>query len=597
MKLKYTFGRNQLSVDTISKFSSLFLIFSIVILATYIAFTFVKINAHPIAFSIFKISTILFGIFSLGYAIFLLFHQTIIWVRILQLGLVFITMLYLIVAIQWNLKQDWLAIYEHQFILIFAVATAFLSLSQKLTSIGSSGIHPSILFVLSFIVLITISSLMLMLPSSTVSGISALDAIFTATSAATVTGLAVLDTEAQFTMFGKIIILATIQLGGLGVLTFTNLFSLLFKSSTSFKNHLILGNMINENSSGKVFKTLLRLIGISLLVEAIGAILIYFSIIDTANIGSKTFFAIFHSISAYCNAGFSTLSNGLNDENIRTNYNLQAVVMWLIVTGGIGYNIMINHFSLLKSLFLKWLCRFKILNQKPHKYRRNIDLNTYLVITTSSFLLIFGLIGFFILEYNGVLAGETTFHKIMSAAFNSVTPRTAGFNNVDMGKLAQPTLLFIIILMWIGASPGSTGGGIKTSTFAISMLNLLNQIQGKDNIVIKYRMISRQAVNQVNATILLSVAGITTISFFMAVFEPTLDYVDSLFEIVSAFSTVGLSVGITASLGVPGKILIIIAMFLGRVSFLTFLIGIYRQVFGETKKANVYYPDETVFVS
>ncbi len=597
MNLQGLFGRKNLSGDTISKFSTLFLVYSIFILCTYVLFQFIKVNEFPLAYSLFKISTLFFGIFSIGYAIFLLFHQTMIWMRILQLGLLLITVAYLVVSIQWNLKQDWIDVYENQFILVFAFATAFLSLSHKLNSIGTSGIHPAILFVLSFVVLISLSSFVLCLPISTVNGIKVLDAVFTATSAATVTGLAVLDTQTEFTMFGKIVILSTIQLGGLGVLTFTNLFSLLFKSSTSFKNHLILGSMINENNSGKAFKTLTRLIGISLLIEAIGALLIYFSILNDPIKGSKTFFAIFHSISAFCNAGFSTLSQGLFDESIRSNYELQCIIMWLIITGGIGYNIMINHFSIIKSLSLKMLCRFNVIDKKHFRYRRNFELNSYLVLTTTATLLVIGAIGFYFLERNGVLAGQSTTGTIVSTMFNSVTPRTAGFNNIDMSLLAPPTLLFIIILMWIGASPGSTGGGIKNNNFEIIMLDLLNQIRGKDNTVVRWRLISRQAVNQVNATILLSVTGITVLSFFMAVYEPKIDYVDALFEVVSAFSTVGLSVGITPSLGIEGKVIIIIAMFLGRVSFLTFLIGIYRQVFGESKRANVYYPDENVFIS
>lgn len=517
--------------------------------------------------------------------------------RIFQIGLLIISIIYLIIAFQWNYSIDFIGIEEKYFILIASLGTAFISFSHKINNLGTSNIHPAVLFVLSFVVLILISAFFLSLPSSTVDGISAIDALFTATSAATVTGLAVLDTETTFTFFGKMVILVTIQLGGLGILTFTNLFSLLFKSTTSFKNHFILGSMINENSTAKVYTTLGRIIGMTLLVESLGAAMIYFFIKDANISGSKIFFSIFHSISAFCNAGFSTLSAGLADDSIKGNYQIQLVIVWLIISGGIGYNIMIRHSSLIKMAVRKMLIRLNILTKSTMITKKSVDINLILVVRTSILLIIFGSIIFYLLEKDGVLKGDEGMHLFSSILFNAVTPRTAGFNNINVAELALPTLFIIIFLMWVGASPGSTGGGIKTSTFALAILNLWNQIKGKDNTVIKMRLVPRQALNQVNATMLLSVLGIGLATFILTITEPDHLFINILFETVSAFSTVGLSVGITPSLSVSSKIVIIFAMFLGRVSFLTFLIGLYRQIYGETRKTNIYYPDETIFIN
>ena len=517
--------------------------------------------------------------------------------RIFQIGLLIISIIYLIIAFQWNYSLNFIGIEEKYFILIASLGTAFISFSHKINNLGTSNIHPAVLFVLSFVVLILISAYFLSLPSSTVSGISAIDALFTATSAATVTGLAVLDTETTFTFFGKMVILVTIQLGGLGILTFTNLFSLLFKSTTSFKNHFILGSMINENSTAKVYTTLSRIIGVTLFIEAVGAALIYFSIHDTSLKGSKIFFSIFHAVSAFCNAGFSTLSAGMADESIQFNYQMQLVVVWLIITGGIGYNIIIRHSSITKAAFRKLLIKFNIITNAKIIHKKSMDINLVLVVRTSLILTFLGCVSFYLLERNGVLSHDSGFSLFTSVLFNAVTPRTAGFNNINMADLANPTLFILIFLMWVGASPGSTGGGIKTSTFALAVLNLWNQIKGKDNTVIKMRLVPRQALNQVSATLLLSFLGIGIATFALTITEPDLPFLDILFETVSAFSTVGLSVGITPSLGLDSKVIIIFAMFLGRVSFLTFLIGMYRQIYGETRKANVYYPDETIFIN
>jgi potassium uptake TrkH family protein len=489
------------------------------------------------------------------------------------------------------------SVYDGVFNVMFMAFVFFSSLSYKISSWGTGKIHPSILFVLSFFFLILISSILLYLPMSTTKEIGYLDALFTATSAATVTGLTVLDTSKDFTDFGRFIIIATIQFGGLGILTFTTLFAQLFKSSNSFKSRLALGEMINENNSGNVYSSLTRIIGIALLVEAIGAFLIYISLDGSQVNSSKIFFSIFHSISAFCNAGFSTLSSGLYDPQVVDNYFLQMVICWLIVTGGIGYYVMINHFRYVRSFFSYLMFKFNFINTEQVKRKKLLSINSVLVVYTTLILLILGTLGFYFLENDGVLTGKSFFQKMLVSFFNSVTARTAGFNNVDMTALSVPTLLMIAFLMWIGASPGSTGGGIKTSTFAVSVLSVLDQLRGRDMTIIKWKAIPRKAINQVNAVIILSIIAISVFTFCLCIFEPDKNPVHLFFEVVSAFSTVGLSVNLTGGLSESSKIIIIAAMFLGRVSMLTFLIGLIRQIFGEEKKVTAYYPEENIFMN
>jgi trk system potassium uptake protein len=204
---------------------------------------------------------------------------------------------------------------------------------------------------------------------------------------------------------------------------------------------------------------------------------------------------------------------------------------------------------------------------------------------------------FLLAEYNGTLKEHSLFGKIVVSFFNSVTPRTAGFNNINMADMGIPAFMLTMALMWIGASPGSTGGGIKTTTFAVALLNLWNQIRGKDRLIINFREIPNVAINQVNAVILLSIFAISFGTFLLSFVNPGISFKDLLFECISAYSTVGLSVGITPGLGQFSHIVLIILMFLGRVSFLTFLIGIFSRLFSDSSGCDPYYPKENVIIN
>ncbi len=546
-------------------------------------------------FVAFKILNFIFGCFSVFISVYLFIKEKVAFKRVIKAGFLGLSIFFLIAALQWLIDKNFLPIDSRGNVLLFSVFIAFLSISQRINNISHSGLHSAVIFVLSFVMLILCGSFLLMLPASTTTGIRPLDAVFTITSGVTVTGLAVVDTQTTFTYFGKTVILVFIQLGGLGILTFTNLFSLLFKSDNSFQNRLMVSDMIKELNNRDTFSTLGKIIILTLVVEMLGALLIYISIYNTPDIDNAAFFSVFHSISAFCNAGFSTLSNGLYQSNIKFNYFLHTIIAWLIITGGISYSVMLNHNALIGKRVDRLFCALGY--KTPAAGNVKMNTNNSLIIRTTVFLLIFGTIVFYINEYDNVLKEHGFWGKIFVSFFNSVTPRTAGFNNVDMAALTMPTLLICIFLMWVGASPGSTGGGIKTTTFAVVCMNLFNQIKGRTKLIYKWREIPVESINQANAVIFLSLIAIGISVLFMSYFEKNMLFRDLLYEVVSAYSTVGLSLGITPKLTDSSKIVLIITMFIGRVSFLTFLIGLYRQFFKEHRKELAKYPSDNVFIN
>lgn len=543
----------------------------------------------------FKVINFVFGVFSVFFSVYLYLKEDEIIQKIVKGSFIGISVFYLIASFQWLIDQNFLPIDTRGNVIFFSIFIGFLSISQRLNSLGNLGLHSALIFVLSFILLILCGSFLLLLPAATTNGISVIDAVFTITSGVTVTGLSVVDTSLAFTTFGKSVIIIFIQMGGLGILTFTNLFSLLFKTDHSFQNRLMVSEMIKELNSKDTFTTLMKIVSLTLVVELIGALFIYISIYNVPQIENKIFFSAFHAISAFCNAGFSTLSNNLYEESIRFNYFLQIVIAWLLITGGISYSVMINHNNIITNKIKKFVCY--VTNTRKKETLAKMSNNNSLVISTTFWLLLIGAILYYINEYDNTLKDHNFWGKILVSIFNSATPRTAGFNIVDMTVLTTPTIMITIFLMWVGASPGSTGGGIKTTTFAVSVLNLFNQIKGRTRLVYNWREISVESINQVNAVILLSFIAIGTSTLLLSYFEPNMLFRNLLFEVVSAYSTVGLSLGITASLSVPSKMVIIVTMFLGRVSFLTFLIGLYRQFFKEHKRELANYPSDNIFIN
>ncbi|MDQ3072585.1 MAG: ATPase, partial [Bacteroidota bacterium] len=357
----------------------------------------------------------------------------------------------------------------------------FVEMSKNSLYLVRLDIDPAVIFIFSFLLLVLVGTGLLLLPASTINGISPVDALFTSTSAVCVTGLIVVDTATYFTQTGKIIILMLIQAGGLGIMTFASFFGFFFKGPSSFKSKVMLKDFANDDRIGQVFNSLLKIIVITLSVEFIGAVFMFFSLDpDMFNAtGDRIGFAIFHSISSFCNAGFSTLTDNLYDIKVRYNYSLHLIVAFLIIIGGLGFPIM---FNLMRYLKVYAKNKYKALAQMEEfeHIPRVINVNTRIVVYTTLGLLIFGTGMFYLTEYNNVLADHSPFGKLVTAFFGSVTPRTAGFNTVNMTTLMPGTILIYLLLMWIGGSPGSTAGGIKTTAFAVALLNVFRIARGKD---------------------------------------------------------------------------------------------------------------------
>jgi Trk-type K+ transport system membrane component len=395
-------------------------------------------------------------------------------------------------------------------------------------------------------------------------------------------------------MFGQLIILILIQLGGIGIMTFTSFFSYFFIGGSSFQSLIMLGNLTNENKIALVISSLKKILFFTLLVEAAVCLLIYLSIRAGTEMNQQdpVFFSIFHAVSAFCNAGFSTISDSLFNLDFRYNYYLHVFIAFGFIIGGLGFPVMINIYTAAKHGFLNIVCR--ILRIRRSKFQLPVlTLNTKLVLYTTMILLVVGTIVFYFSEYNNTLGEHGGIGKIITAFFGAATPRTAGFNTVDTTVIHIPTLMLIIFLMWVGASPGSTGGGIKTSTLALGVLNVVNLARGKDRIELGHRQIHESSIRRSFAFMFLSllIVGLGILSLFIT--EPDKLATDLIFEAFSAFSTVGLSRGITGDLSQGGKIIIICTMFIGRVGALTLLVSFIRK----PARRFIQYPTEGILIN
>ncbi|WP_207434952.1 TrkH family potassium uptake protein [Sabulibacter ruber] len=469
----------------------------------------------------------------------------------------------------------------------------FIEVSKKTLLFYRSTVHPALLFVLSFVFLVLVGTLLLLLPQSTFQGISFIDALFTATSAVCVTGLVTLDTATVFTPTGKVIILTLIQVGGLGIMTFASFFGIFFQGG-SLRSSLFMKDWINEENLGQITSSLFKIVSFTLGIELLGALLVWGTLQEIPDqiLPDKFSFALFHSVSAFCNAGFSTLTLGLYDPMVRFNYPLQLIIAFLIIVGGLGFPIVFNLYKYIRYKVLALADRM-ITSRKIKHTPRLLNVNTRLVLITTLVLLALGMVLYYLLEYNNTLAEHGQVGKVVGAFFGSVTPRTAGFNTVNMAALTAPTVLLYLLLMWIGASPASVGGGIKTTTVAVAFLNILSLARGKNRVEVFRREIEEESVYKAFAIIMLSLLVIGLAVFLITIFDPKMHLAAVAFECFSGFSTVGLSVGITGLLSVPSKVVLIITMFLGRVGTLTLIIGLFRKV----STLRYRYPKETIIIT
>jgi trk system potassium uptake protein TrkH len=456
-------------------------------------------------------------------------------------------------------------------------------------------LNPAQLFMLSFAFLIITGAVLLELPNATTAPITFIDALFTSTSAICVTGLTVIDTATGYTDLGKTIILMLIQVGGIGIMTFTSFFGFFFKrGTTSFSERFVLSDMLSQDNVSQIWKTLAKVILITFLIEGIGATFVYLNL-DRAyftDVGENIKFSVFHAISAFCNAGFSTLTDNLNDFRVRDTQAILYALGFLIILGGIGFPILFNLYTFIKYQIQNLISMIRFQRKKDY-IPMIISVNSRLVIYTTFFLIIIGTVFFFIFENDNSLKGMDLASKIAHSFFGSVTPRTAGFNSVNMSQLSIATVAMTIFLMWVGASPVSTGGGIKTSTFAIAVLNALRIARLKNHIEFHKREFHERSVDRAFAIIILSIVILGCSSLVMYLIEPELGALKILFECVSAFGTVGLSLGITPGLTDLSKLLLILLMFMGRMGILTLLFALLRR----TQTSAYRYPKENIVIT
>lgn len=449
---------------------------------------------------------------------------------------------------------------------------------------------PSLLAV-SFGGLCFLGTFLLLLPNATYRGIHPLDALFTATSAVCVTGLTVVDTATEFTRFGQIIILILIQLGGLGMMTFAGLIAYSVAGGTSIKAQLAFRDLVNSGKMSQVMQFLSRVVLVTLIFEVLGGLLIYWSIQDLAFPSSleKFFFVVFHTVSAFCNAGFSTFSAGLYDPLLRYHYGLHMSLALLVILGGLGFPV-IFHIYRFGKVKLYNLGQYLQGDPQRAHFPGLRFMNARLSIQVSAVLLVLGTLVFLIFEPQASLKPHEGAGKWVSAFFASVSARTAGFATINISALSLPTLMIYLLLMYIGASPGSTGGGIKTTTAGLAVLNLMAVLKGRDRLQYARSEISPASIRRAFAIILLSMICIGAFTFLIALEDANKGLVAIVFEVFGAFTTAGMSLGITSELSDFSKMVLVVAMYVGRIGMITVLLALIPQ----SKPDYLRYPLEEI---
>ncbi|HNW99109.1 MAG TPA: potassium transporter TrkG [Bacteroidales bacterium] len=430
------------------------------------------------------------------------------------------------------------------------------------SSFSALHIGPTNMFVLSFFILIMGGAGLLMLPEMSASGKSMpfLDALFTSTSASCVTGLIVVDTATFFTFKGQIVIMLLIQMGGISILSFAAFFAYFARKSQGVKQQSIISSFLGAENLYETKGLLRRIIFFSAGIELIGTLLIFFLWSPDIHFSSwmqQVYYSMFHSVSAFNNAGFSLFTDNLYNPLVRNAYFIHLVIAALIFLGGIGFASLTDMFSV------------KNLRERLKHPWKQIAVGTKIAVYTSFGLIILGTIVFYLLEKNNTLAGKNAFECFVISLFQSVTPRTAGFNTVDYSRLGMPILFFMLFLMFVGASSGSTGGGIKTSTFAIVLSTVWSTIRGKKNVEMFRHTVTADLFKKALAILFFAVTVTFTGSLLLMITEPDILPIQILFEDISAFGTVGLSTGITPFMSDAGKLILILTMFIGRTGPLT----------------------------
>lgn len=437
--------------------------------------------------------------------------------------------------------------------------------------------NPYLVFFIGFATVILTGTILLTLPIASRDGNSVgfINALFTATSATCVTGLAVVNTADYWTVFGKVIIIVLIQIGGLGVMTMTAMISFFFGKRISLKTRLLIMEERNTDELQGVVRLTKNILVYTFGIELVGAILFSFVFIKDYGVSKGIAFSLFHSISSFCNAGFDLIGNSMI--NYVDNPIITLAVCSLVIVGGIGY-------------YVFW-------DVYESKNFHTLSLHSKIVLMVTSILLIGGSIAMFVLEQNnpGTMGNLSLSGKIQASIFQAVNPRTAGFNSVPTENLRMSTAAIMLMLMFIGGSPASTAGGIKTTTFAVLIISFYNLIKGKRDFEVFERRIMPETTIRAAAIMMVSLMLVILVSIVLAITEESTGYnfLDLLYETVSAFGTVGLSRGITPSLSNAGKLVLSVLMFIGRVGPMTVAFALLKQ---NKNIGNYTYPEGKVII-
>lgn len=434
-------------------------------------------------------------------------------------------------------------------------------------------LNPPLFLILSFAIIILLGSFLLNTGLVTQSGesIGFINALFTAGSATCVTGLIVVNTASTFNFLGKLFILILIQIGGLGIMSLATLFPLVMGKKIGLTSRQIIKEQLNINSLSGIISLLKYVLYFTLTMEAAGAILLASRFVPQYGWLQGVWYSIFHSVSAFCNAGFDILGDSFYP--LREDYLINITLMILVIIGGLGF--------------------FVTQELMQHRKHRMISTHSKIVLTASGILIFTGAILFFLLEYGNplTLAGESLGVKLNQSFFQSVIARTAGFNNVPISGLRDTTSFLLIMLMFVGGSPGSTAGGLKTTTFGVLLFTTFSTLKGEKEPLIYHKHIPTRTIRKALALVVISMLLIITVSFVLTITEQA-SFLDLIFETVSAYGTVGLSKGITGNLSQSGKLIITLTMYAGRVGPLSLGFAINNRI----RPTNLRYPEANIAI-
>jgi potassium uptake TrkH family protein len=466
------------------------------------------------------------------------------------------------------------------FLQLYFLVISLLELTNANEFLSKIQITPPVLMIISFFLLIGTGSVLLMMPRMTHDGISFVDALFTSTSASCVTGLTVLHTGADFTFRGQLVIMLLMQIGGISILAFATFFAAFFASSRmGVKQQHLLKDFFSTTTITDSISMLREIILATILIEAIGIISLFFYWKSTglfANNSENLFYSFFHAISAFTNAGFCLWDENFMNKALLNSYFPQTVVMCLVVMGGMGF------------IFLHDLFSPKQIRER-HLYKwKKLSPSAKIVLYTTLVIILFGAIVFYFLERRYSLVDFSGFGRsVFASLFQIVNTRSAGFNTLNISTLSVPALLLVMVLMFIGASPGSTGGGIKTTTAFVIFKSVAATIRGKNSIEFQKKTIPFEIVDKAYSIVVMSIIIILLSVFTLALVEPKFSFITLLFESVSAFSICGLSLGCTPELSEYGKIVLIVNMYIGRIGTLSIAFALARRI----KQTQHQYPN------